>query len=754
VDGPFNTLGIRALFHACKNFNFTLLVGQYFQLDRYLLRSRKGRGVWSLLRCILRANTRLIFIERFWSGWNSQDNFGFFCRLFFRKDQCYSVQKKFCFHFFAFVRRIVYLGDFVFFYFFRKAEHRKRANICSAPDYSSPGIVGFPVYSEAGKRVNVDAAMKKEKPIYEDLTPLQDKAQKTLILIGIIFIILLFSFWKIQILDHKKYWSQSEANRIREIVLPPQRGLIKDRNGIILATNIASFKVSIIRENCQDIEQSYRKIAQLLDLDLPVLRERIDKYKYLPLFQPIVIKDSLNIHDVAPVKARQSEFPELIIQAEPKRKYPYETLAAHVIGYLQEISQKELSQTDGKRRAGDLVGKTGIEREYDNLLAGREGRVLEIADSLGRRVGEISRTEPVSGQDIRLTMDFNLQSKAQELLEGREGAVAVLDPRTGEILALASFPTFDPNKFISRFSPDEWLDLMRDPEFPLENRAIRGLYAPGSLFKLTIALGALDSGVTNEWRTYYCTGSTRIYGHPFSCWFKGGHGSVNLYSGIKHSCNIYFYQIGKLMGIEEIARYARMLGLGTPTGVDLPGEKEGLVPDPDWKKRVRNEPWYPGETISVSIGQGPIQVTPLQMASYTAVIANRGSRVTPFLFQNKKSDRIESARAEIPISIFNKVIAGMWGSVNEGGTGRGAKVEGFDVCGKTGSTQVISTVTAEKLGKDEKIVKTHSWYTGFAPRNNPEIVVTILVEYGGLGGTTAAPLAGEIFRLYREKHDR
>jgi penicillin-binding protein 2 len=608
--------------------------------------------------------------------------------------------------------------------------------------------------SQAEEFKNVEWVMKKEKKIYEDLTPIQNKAHITIILVGIIFLFLSFYFWKIQILDHKKFWRQSEANRIREIILPPQRGLIKDKNGIILATNIASFKVSIIRENCQDIEQSCQKISQLLGLELPVLRERIGKYKFLPMFQPIVIMDNLDVKEVSRVKARQSEFPELIIQAEPKREYPYETLAAHVIGYLQEISQKEISQSMPKRRPGDLVGKTGIEREYENLLMGKEGRVLEIADSLGRHRGEISRVESVPGQDISLTLDIAIQSRAEELLEGREGAVVALDPRTGEILALASFPTFDPNKFISRFSPEEWLNLLQDPAFPLENRAIRGLYAPGSIFKLILALGALDSQVISEWKTYYCTGSTRIYGHPFSCWFEGGHGSMNLYNGIKNSCNIYFYQVGKLMGIEEIAKYARMLDLGTLTGVDLPGEKKGLVPDPEWKRNARNEPWYPGETISVSIGQGPIQVTPLQITINTARIANRGGKVTPYLFKRRTPDRTKEAQTEIQESIFEKVITGMWKSVNEEGTGRASKVQGFDVCGKTGSTQVVSTATAEKLGQDEKIVKTHSWYTGFAPRDNPEIVVTILVEYGGMGGATAAPLAKEIFRLYRENHDR
>ncbi len=596
--------------------------------------------------------------------------------------------------------------------------------------------------------------MKEYKSIYEDLSPLQRKTHYTFFLVSVIFGFLLFSFWKIQILDHKYYWKQSEANRIREISLSSQRGLIRARGAEILATNIASFKVSIIRENCRDFEDSCRKVSQLLGLETSVLKERIDKHKDWPMFQPIVVKDDLSLDEIAKIKARTAEFPELLIQAEPKRYYPYASMAAHVLGYLQEISEEEIKTLFKERRPGDLVGKTGIEREYEQKLVGSEGRLLEVVDSLGREREEISRLNPVPGQDITLSLDFDLQKKSEELLEGREGAVVAMDTKSGEILALASFPTFDPNKFISRFTPQEWLDLLGSPEYPLENRAIRGLYAPGSIFKLVLALGALDSQLINEWKTYYCTGSTRIYNHPFSCWFKGGHGSVNLYDGIRYSCNIYFYQLGKSMGIEEIARYAKILGFGTMTGVDLPGEKQGLVPDPEWKRKVRNEPWYPGETISVSIGQGPISVTPLQVANYTAIIARRGSPITPHLFRAKEPDEGEIFRVDIKKSVFEKVIRGMWKSVNEGGTGRASMIQGYDICGKTGSTQVVSTATAEKLEQEERIVKTHSWFTGFAPRDNPEIVVTVLVEYGGTGGATAAPLAREIFRLYREKYAR
>ncbi len=596
--------------------------------------------------------------------------------------------------------------------------------------------------------------------IYEDLSLIGGRAHKTFNVFVILFIILLLCFWKIQILDHEKYWKKSEANRVREIVLPAQRGLITTRNSEIIANNIASFKVSIIRENCKNIDESCQKIAQLLNLEVSVLKERINRYESLPAFVPIVVKDNLSRKEVSIVESRRLEFPELIIQAEPKRYYPYGIFASHVIGYLQEPSLKEIKMDIYREmRLGDLVGKIGIEKEYEAKLKGEEGRVIEIVDSLGKKKDEIARLEPLKGQNIMLTLDFDLQKKAEELLEGNEGSIVILDPRTGEILALASYPNFDPNKFINRFTPTEWIDLINNPEFPLENRAIRGLYSPGSIFKLVIALAALDLNIITDRTLFFCSGNIVIYGHPFSCWFKPGHGNIDLYNGIRHSCNIYFYQLGKRLGIEEISVYARMLGYGMKTGIDLSGEKDGLVPDPDWKERVRNAPWYPGETISVSIGQGPLLTTPLQVACHTAIIANRGRKITPHLLMSDNSISSEREGQEwvpdkmlikIKKSVFEKVIKGMWKAVNENGTARAARIDGYDVCGKTGSTQTVSKETSEKL---EKEVKTHSWFTGFAPKSDPKVVITVLVEYGGLGGAISAPIANKLFDLYRKKHD-
>lgn len=614
--------------------------------------------------------------------------------------------------------------------------------------------------------------MKQEK-IYEDLHPVLKRARLIFILVVVLFIFLMLNFWKVQILEHDEYWEKSEANRMREIALPYQRGLVLDREGIILANNTASFRVSLIRENCEDYDKSCRKIAQLLNIERQVLKERIKKYESLPLFRPIVVKENLTFEEVAMIEARKLELPELILQSEPKRFYPFESLAAHVIGYLQELSPEEMKRdVYGERRLGDMVGKTGIEKQYETALVGNPGQLVEVVDSLGRGREELARREALKGQDLTTTLDFNLQEVAEEMLEGREGAIIVMDVRNGEILALASYPNFDPNKFINRFTSEEWLDLVNSPEFPLLNRAIGGLYSPGSVFKLVMALGALDSGTITDEDTFICRGETTIYNHPFSCWREEGHGKMGFYDAIRHSCNIYFYNLGKEMGIEEISRYARMLGLGAKTGIDLPGEKVGLVPDPQWKIKAKNEPWQKGETISVSIGQSFMLVTPIQIAAHTALIANRGIRVTPHLLKSlsgngKKSGREynipSSHEVNIDPSIFEKVIEGMWEAVNDQGTGWAAMVSGYDVCGKTGSTQVISEDKSEEAEEEKKVeegeeeeeeVKTHSWFTGFAPRENPEIVVTVLVEYGGMGGATAAPLARRMFNLYRKKYDR
>lgn len=594
--------------------------------------------------------------------------------------------------------------------------------------------------------------MAREK-IYEDFNFLHRRVRLALFLILFVFFLLALSYWKIQILDHQKYWSLSEANRLKEIIIPAPRGRFFDRHGRVLADNTVAFKACLIRENNPRWKEKLPEIARLLNLNLTSLEERVAKFSSFPYFLPIVIKDNLNLEEIARIEARQLEFPELFIDREPRRFYPFGQITAHVTGYIQEISPEELYSGEFKNKLmGDLVGKTGLERKYEAWLEGINGKKLEIVDSLGRSHGEYSRIEPIAGKDLQLTLDLDLQKKAYELLDGREGAIVALEPRSGEVLALVSSPSFDPNKFVSRLSHQEWVEINSRGDNPLENRALRGLYPPGSIFKLTVALAALQKGIITAQTKYFCSGEANFYGRIFACWQRGGHGWVDLAEAIQNSCNVYFYNLGRKLGIENIANMAGQLGLGRLTGIDLPGEKEGLIPNPEWKKKALGEEWFSGETISVAIGQGPIQVTPIQIAVYTALIANRGHFVRPHLVKNKElwspDGNASLSKIEIKPEYFEMIIEGMWRSVNQGGTGHLAMVPGFDVCGKTGSAQIISREKAEKMGLT---IKPHSWFTGFAPRLHPKIVVTVIVEYGGLGGASAAPLAREIFALYQRK---
>jgi penicillin-binding protein 2 len=586
--------------------------------------------------------------------------------------------------------------------------------------------------------------------IYEDLSLVQRRARTVLWIVAGLMVLALGYYWKVQILEHKKYESMAEANRTRLRVLAAPRGLILARGGEILADNKAAFKVSLIRENVKDEAASTAAISRLLGIDEQTLRDRVALHKDFQLFEPIVIADGLEPEDIAPIESRRLELPELTVETEPQRTYPRRGLAAHVLGYLQELTTDEIrARPDRKTRPGEMVGKTGVEREYDDLLRGQDGQAVEEVDSLGRIQKSDARTHPVKGHDLTLTIDVAIQEEAERALADREGVVVVLDAESGGILALASSPTYDPNRFITRFTPQEWKDLIDDPNSPLENRAIRGLYAPGSIFKLVMALGGLGLGFITPETTVYCSGSTQIYGAVRHCWFAPGHGAMDLANAIKNSCNIYFYSLGRRMDIDQIAEAAGRLGLGRKTGVDLVGEKDGLVPSKAWKQAALKQPWYPGETISVAIGQGQLQVTPLQIAAMTARIAKRGKSVRPHLVEPDPAPLASAGSFEA--SAFESVIAGMWRSVNDGGTGAGARVADFDVCGKTGSTQTMSRENAERLARAGREIKTHSWFSGFAPRVGPKIVVTVLVEFGGGGGATAAPVAGRIFDLFRQR---
>ena len=535
------------------------------------------------------------------------------------------------------------------------------------------------------------------------------------------------------------------------------RGLIHDREGRVLVDNVYGFNLLLFRDEMSDLDATLQFLMDGLDITEEVLRERLKAAGSYSIYQPVVLKENLSMEETAYLLARQSEHPEVEILTQPRRIYRYGSLAAHVAGYVGEVSPAQLQEPGFREsRAGDIVGQFGVERTYNQSLTGRDGRRRVQVDSRGRILHDLEQIDPIRGEDLTLTLDLDLQATAENLLGEDAGAVIAFDARSGEILVLASGPTFDPNQFAIRISENEWDQLLENPDHPLQNRTVQNTFSPGSTFKVIMALAGLELGIIDAETTVTCEGSVDLYGHRFHCWKEGGHGEVTLREAIQHSCNTYFYLLGQKLGLQEIARFARQLGLGVPVGIDLLGEASGLVPSEEWKRQVRGEPWYPGETISLAIGQGPILVTPIQLARAIGIIATGRS---PRLHLLKgESQQGSTAGLELISPVFapenlQTIRDAMWSVVNEGGTGQGAQLANYQVAGKTGTAQTISLSTREELSESElENLEDNAWFVGFAPRDNPEIIVAVIVQRGGSGGSAAAPLAREIFRLYHAKY--
>jgi penicillin-binding protein 2 len=444
------------------------------------------------------------------------------------------------------------------------------------------------------------------------------------------------------------------------------------------------------------------------------------------------------------------EHPELEIEVGQRRLYRHRYQTAHILGYLGEVEESELATEGSTYRPGDLVGKKGLERRYESLLRGERGEQMVVVDSRGRRVEEIDRSPADAGQDLYLTLDLDLQQEAWGILEGRVGSIVALDPRQGDILAMVSSPSFDPNMFARRLRSEEWQALIENPDRPLQNRAIQNVYPPGSVFKMVMAMAALDRGFVDPDRTkVWCPGHSLIYNNVYRCWKAGGHGTVDLRRALEGSCNVYFHRLGQELEIDRIAETALRFGLGSKTGIDLEGEKGGLVPSQEWSERARRTPWYPGETISVATGQGPILVTPLQVAVMTAVFANGGYLVTPRLYRDASTPPPKDLG--FSPEDLEVVREGLW-KVVQGtqGTGYRAKVAGVEIAGKTGTAQVI---TQERRTDNDDLpekLRDHAWFTSFAPYDDPRLVVVIFVEHGGAGSSTAAPLARALYERFLE----
>jgi penicillin-binding protein 2 len=571
----------------------------------------------------------------------------------------------------------------------------------------------------------------------------------------LLFFILAARLWQLQVIQGAEYALKAEQNRIRTIELIAPRGTISDRFGTPLVENRPSFDVLLYREAMKDQAATIRFLTEKLSMNPEDIEARLKRGKGSGFYRPILLKEDAGMDDISAIEAHRRDHPEIELGPEPRRLYRYGKLAAHLVGYVGEISEHDLAaKTFPGAVSGSLVGRTGIERYYNQLLVGKDGERQVLVDSIGREVGLVNERDSVIGGEVRLTLDLDLQSVAEKLLEDKVGAIVAMDPRNGEILAMASAPSFDPNAFSPRISSDAWNDLIGDPDSPMQNRSIQNSYSPGSIFKLIMSDAGLEEGLLDDNTTVVCRGSAVYYGRTFHCHDSKGHGALQLEQAIAKSCNIFFYELGRRLGISKIAEHAHALGLGERTGIDLPGERSGVMPSPEWKMQTRRTKWYVGETISVSIGQGAVSTTPLQLLRAVSAIGTGGLLTTPHvLLQAEKAGKLEWPIHKIPIGEENasRIREGMWESVNNWGTGHNAAIPGLDICGKTGTVQVIGN---ENKRRGQAEAEDHSWFVGFASRNDPEIAVVVFIEHGGMGGVAAAPLAKQVFAAYFEKQKK
>jgi penicillin-binding protein 2 len=480
------------------------------------------------------------------------------------------------------------------------------------------------------------------------------------------------------------------------------------------------------------------------------LQEQVDAAKTLPNFQPIVIKPEASPGDIAFIESHRPDIPVLEMMMVHRRRYGENDFLAHAVGYVGEVSTEDIAGSGGRLRSGDITGKSGLEKQYNDTLMGTDGLRRSIVNSVGKEVGQLLQQDPTPGKAIRLTIDYDLQSVAEQAMAGKMGAVVALDPRTGEVLAMVSHPAYNPNDFAVRIPREEWDQLNNDPDKPLINRAIQAQLAPGSVFKIYETTAMLESKAIPADYKVFCPGYATFYGRVFHELNPGdsAHGEMDLHTAIVKSCDIYFYNVGERLGIDRLSYYGTSFGLGRKTGVDLPGEDSGLMPSEAWKERVFHEKWYAGETISLAIGQGATEVTPMQMAYTIGGIISGGRFKQPHLLMSDQP--VPEVDFPISDSTVDFITQAMWSVVNEGGTAAASKLPGIEFCGKTGTAQVISAQGKEKA-TNKSALKNNAWFVGFAPRRNAEIVVAVLVQAGGYGAEAAAPVARDVVKAYYDK---
>ncbi|OGL53843.1 MAG: penicillin-binding protein 2 [Candidatus Schekmanbacteria bacterium RIFCSPHIGHO2_02_FULL_38_11] len=571
-------------------------------------------------------------------------------------------------------------------------------------------------------------------------------------------LVIIIRMWGLQITEGESFKKEADNNRIRTISEPGIRGNIFDRNGTLLAFNRPSFTAELVLENIPknlNKEKLIKKICTLLDISSETVSAKVKSLPKQLYFQPIVLKKNLERGTLAYLEEHKEELTGVEIKIEHRRFYPFETVASHLIGYIGEASQSNIDKFN-YLKYGALVGKSGVEKYFDRTIRGEYGWRKVVKDSLGREKEELFSLskKPERGKDICLTVDLPLQIYAEGLLGNRKGSIVAMNPKNGDILIMASHPSFDPNLFAAGLSAKEWRSLFNDTGHPLQNRAVQSQYPSGSVFKIVTAIAAMNEGLINEDYSIICNGSMYFGNKNFLCWKKEGHGSVDIYRGIMNSCNVFFYNLGKRLDVNTLARYSRYFGLGEKTGVELPFEERGLVPDSEWKLKFLKKPWIKSETLFMAIGQGYLLVTPIQLAKMVMAVANDGVIVNPDVIYSptRQKNNLKSFRKEIPVKkeVFDIVKEGLINVVNSG-TGWRAKVNGITIAGKTGTAQVISLQTSKYLkakGEFSADLKDHAWFVAFAPAEDPQIVLSILVENGGFGGEVCAPIAKELINFY------
>jgi penicillin-binding protein 2 len=591
---------------------------------------------------------------------------------------------------------------------------------------------------------------------------LRQKIKIIMVLMLVALTILVVRLWYLQVIKGDDLKQRSENNSIRFRKIMPLRGLIMDRNRHVVVDNRPSFDVLYMPGRgkhpdllIEKLKKLYRSRSLVFSSDQPLPQQ-------MKPYLPVKLEKNVSMEKVALVETNALDLPGIYIDVSPVRLYLDGETIAPIIGYTGEISKRELEKDD-EYASGDIVGKHGVEKFLDPYIRGSQGAELVEVNAYGKEIKNLGRIDPVSGYNIILNIDADLQKSAWDAFEGRPGAAVALDPHNGAVLAMVSSPSFDPNLFNSGFSSEQWSKIANNPLNPLSNRVISGQYPPGSTYKLIVAAAGLEEGIITPDTKFSCDGSYVFGNRTFRCWQKKGHGQISLYRAMVESCDVYFYNVGRLLGVDKIAHYAKLFGLGGPTGIDLPNEKNGLVPTKQWKLAKMRQAWQSGETISISIGQGFDLVTPLQLVSAYSAFANGGSLWKPHLVKTIETTDGKIYKEFLPekkgeLSLKKETIdflaRALWGVVNEqGGTGKAARRPNADVCGKTGTAQVIGLPENEKARRDKKIgvlQRDHALFVCFAPLTNPEIAVAVIVENAGHGGSVAAPIARKILDTYFE----